>query len=348
MSSNLLSNSMLNPAPFPNQNQEIIKESKTIFLNFKNKSYPLKISLSENDISFCINEKYELYSYSNILSFESFKNLHKYYRFFDNLGEIYNDIIKSEIKIKSEDMNKGNITLYLTVNINKDIYEIKISLNRKELDKYKDIDIIMANYIEMKKELDEIKQQFKLNDKLFNDSNLLKKNNQYINLIQEGIRHQFNRDIINTSLLYRCSRDGDDKAIFHQKCDGISNTIVIAESESNKLFGGFTTQQWDQSNKTKNDDNAFLFQLNKFEIHYIIKGKGGIYCGEGLGPTFGSYERFCLCLQDVGKSLEGSNREDSYSEKDYSFENKNKQNYILEGNCSFKLKDYEVYKLEFN
>ena len=85
----------------------------------------------------------------------------------------------------------------------------------------------------MKKELDEIKQQFKLNDKLFNDSNLLKKNNQYINLIQEGIRHQFNRDIINTSLLYRCSRDGDDKAIFHQKCDGISNTIVIAESESN-------------------------------------------------------------------------------------------------------------------
>ena len=227
MASNLLSNSMLNPAPFPNQNQEIIKESKTIFLNFKNKSYSLKISLSENNISFCINEKYELYSYSNILSFESFKNLHKYYRFFDNLGEIYNDIIKSEIKIKSEDMNKGNITLYLTVNINKDIYEINISLNKKELDKYKDIDIIMANYIEMKKELDEIKQQFKLNDKLFNDSNLLKKNNQYINLIQGGIRHQFNRDIINTSLLYRCTRDGDDKAIFHQKCDGISNTIVI-------------------------------------------------------------------------------------------------------------------------
>ena len=80
--------------------------------------------------------------------------MHKYYRFFDNLGEIYNDIIKSEIKIKSEDMNKGNLTLYLTVNINKDIYEINISLNKKELDKYKDIDIIMENYIEMKKELD--------------------------------------------------------------------------------------------------------------------------------------------------------------------------------------------------
>ena len=80
---------------------------------------------------------------------------------------------------------------------------------------------------------------------------MLKKYNQYINLIQEGLWHQFNRAIINTSLLYRCSRDGDDKAIFHQKCDRISNTVVIAESESNKLFGGFTIQQWDQSNKYK-------------------------------------------------------------------------------------------------
>ena len=348
MASNLLGSSMLNPAPFPQQIQENTKENKTILLNFKNKSYPLKISLSENNITFNINEKYELYSYNNILSFESFKNLHKYFRFFDNLGEIYNDIIKSEIKIKSEDNKKGTLTIYLKVNINKDFYEINITLNKKELDKYKDIDIIMANYYEMKKELDEIKQIFLSNNVLFNDSNLLKKNGQFINLIQGGIKHQLNKVIINTNLLYRCSRDGDDRAIFHQKCDGISNTIVIAESERNKLFGGFTTQQWEQSDKTKNDDNAFLFQLNKFEIYYIIKGKGGIYCSGRFGPTFGNCNRFCLCLQDEGKSLEGRNREDSYDEKDYSFENKNKQNYILEGNNSFKLKDYEVYKLELN
>ena len=348
MASNLLGNSMLNPAPFPQQIQENIKENKTILLNFKNKSYPLKISLSDNNIAFNISEKYELYSYNNILSFESFKNLHKYFRFFDNLGEIYNDIIKSEIKIKSEDNNKGTLTIYLKVNINKDFYEINITLNKKELDKYKDIDIIMANYYEMKKELDEIKQKFQLNNVLFNDSNLLKKNGQYINLIQEGIKHQLNKDIINTNLLYRCSRDGDDRAIFHQKCDGISNTIVIAESESNRLFGGFTTQQWDKSENTKIDDNAFLFQLNKSEIYYIIKGKGGIYCTENCGPTFGNLYRFCLCLQEAGKSLEENNREDDYDEADYSFENKNKQNYILEGNDYFKLKDYEVFKLELN
>ena len=207
----------------------------------------------------------------------------------------------------------------------------------------------MSNYIAMKKELDELKQKFNINNNnLFNDSIFLKNNSKYINLIQEGIKHQLNKEIIDTNLLYRCSRDGDDKAIFHQKCDGIPYTLVIGESESNKIFGGFASQQWDQSSETKSDDNAFLFHLNQMKNYYVIKGKGGIYCNCGIGPTFGNYNHFRLCFQDGGKSLEGSNREDSKNNVHNSFENPDKQDYIMEGKRFFILKDYEVFKLKLN
>ena len=215
MESYSLENSLSKPAPFPKASEEIIKENKTIDLSLKNKSYPLKISLTDKNIIFFVQEKYSLYYYKNIFSYQEFQNLHKYYRFFDNLNEIYKDLIKSNINIKEENINQGTLILYLKININNNIYEINITLNKKELDKYKDIDIIMSNYFEMKKELDELKQRFGINNdinnnesnfNLFKDSVIFKKNTKYINLIREGVRHQLNKEIINTKLLYRCTK----------------------------------------------------------------------------------------------------------------------------------------------
>jgi len=341
--------SQLQPAPCSlNEKKEKITQNKTIIVNFEDKPYPLEISLSEENIIFCIQEKYNLYRYENVITFQEFQDLNRYFRFFDNLSEIYNDLIKSNIGIKSEDINQAKLTLFLNVNINKNNHEINIILNKRELDKYKDIDIIMSNYIEMKKELDELKQKYSTNSNLFKESKWLNNNNQYLDLIKEGIRHQLNKDIKSTKLIYRCSKDGDSYSIFHSKCDGISNTLVIGKSESNKIFGGFTSQSWDQNEETKYDDNAFLFQLNKMEIHYVIKGKGGIYCDSIHGPTFGSKYFFNLSFQDGGKSLEGSNREDTYDKKINCFENMSNQNYIYEGNEYFKLKDFEVFQLSFN
>ena len=358
MESYRLENSLSKPAPFPKASEEIIKENKAIDLSLKNKSYSLKISLTDNNIIFFVQEKYSLYYYKNIFSYQEFQNLHKYYRFFDNLNEIYKDLIKSNLNIKEENINQGTLILYLKININNNIYEINITLNKKELDKYKDIDIIMSNYVEMKKELDELKEKFGINvdvkyneTNLFKDSVIFKNNTKYINLIREGVRHQLNKEIINTKLLYRCTKDGDDCTIFHQKCDGISYTLVIGESVSNKIFGGFTSQKWDKIkgkiSVTKNDDNDFIFQLNQMKIYYVIKGKGGICCDKS-GPTFGNQYHLSLCFQDYGqKALKNGNREDGYSE-DNSFEKNSTQSFILEGNNKFSLKDYEVYELSLN
>ena len=343
-----MENSQLQPAPCSiSEKKEKIIQNKTTIINFKDKPYPLEIALTEANIIFSIQEKYNLYRYENVISFQAFKDLHKYFRLFDNLGEIYNDLIKSNIAIKNEEINQGKLTLFINVNINKNNHEINIILNKRELDKYKDMDIILSNYKEMKKELDELKQKYSINANLFKESKWLNNNNQYLDLIKEGIRHQLNKNIVSTNLIYRCSKDGDDSSIFHSKCDGISNTLVIGESESNKIFGGFTSQSWSIKYETKLDNNAFLFQLNKMEINYVIKGKGGIFCKESYGPTFGNHQFFNICFQDGGKSLQGSNREDGYNENSC-FENISKQKYNYEGNRIFKLKDFEVFQLYFN
>ena len=131
-------------------NQENYKKTKTISININQKNYPLIISLSENFINFRIQEKYSLYHYQNKLSHQDFSKLHKYFRFFDNLDEIYEDIIKNNINLKDDIINNKS-EIKINFNVNNNNYEINISLNKKELDKIKDIDIILLNYIDEKR-----------------------------------------------------------------------------------------------------------------------------------------------------------------------------------------------------
>ena len=173
-----MDNSQLLTAPC--SSGEKILQKKALLLKYNNKSYPLEIFLSEKNVIFSIQEKYNLFRYENSLSFETFQDLHKYFRLFDNLNEIYNDLVNSNIGIKSEDIEQGKVTLFLNVNINKNNHEINIILNKRELDKYKDIDIIMSNYLEMKKELDELNKKFSNEGNLFKESKWLN-DNKYIN-----------------------------------------------------------------------------------------------------------------------------------------------------------------------
>ena len=201
----------------------------------------------------------------------------------------------------------------------------------------------------MKKELDELKKRFNINannNKLFSESLWLKDNDRAINLLQDGINHQLNKKIIKSELLYKCSWDGDDNKIFHAKCDGIENTLIIGESTNGRIFGGFTTQKWSNQGGGINDDFAFLFQINDLKNYYAIKGKGGIYCSENYGPIFVSNKSFIdFCFQSSGKALQSSNN-DYTGQNTNGFDCDNKC--VLEGNNYYALKDYEVYKVYFN
>ena len=62
-------------------------------------------------------------------------------------------------------------------------------------------------------------------------------------------------------LLYRRSEDGESSEVCHKKCRNNANILWIVQSETNNVFGGFTTRTWIRSGRLKHDDHAFLYLL---------------------------------------------------------------------------------------
>ena len=94
---------------------------------------------------------------------------------------------------------------------------------------------------------------------------------------------------INCRLLYRASQDSDKAEVFHRKCKGFENTIILVETDKNKRFGGFTTQTWDGDRIKKTDQFAFIFSLDKLKIYEIKNGANTIECYNNYGPIFSGY-----------------------------------------------------------
>jgi len=71
------------------------------------------------------------------------------------------------------------------------------------------------------------------------------------------------RPVFSLELLYRGSRDGyDANTQVHPKIDNQGPTITIIKSTKGKIFGGFTTNNWDVTRFFKNDNKAFIFSLD--------------------------------------------------------------------------------------
>ena len=100
-----------------------------------------------------------------------------------------------------------------------------------------------------------------------------------------------------TKLLYRLSRDGPSIFNFHSKCDYISPTLILIESDEQNKFGGYTTASWAMFGGVyKNASKTFLFSLNKNKKYYRksnIKYNGDIFSGaRDIGPWFGIHDLY--------------------------------------------------------
>ena len=91
---------------------------------------------------------------------------------------------------------------------------------------------------------------------------------------------------IKLKLLYKATIDTDRAEIFHKKCDKAKTSLVIIETVNGMRFGGYTTQSWKGDGVDKNDENAFVFSLDKLQIYNIISGQPAIGCYPKYGPVF--------------------------------------------------------------
>lgn len=211
--------------------------------------------------------------------------------------------------------------------------DTKIKTLTEELDSIKKW---VKNNKEEIKEMSEIHSKIKI-DSTKIDSNILE-TKQELNLIEERL---FNEDRgkqekkIKYNLLYRASRDGDDVASFHSKCDEIVPTLSIIETTKGYRFGAFTEQSWD-GNEGKKDPNAFGFSLDHNKI-YNGNLNAYIEADPSAGLRFGTF-----FFEIYDKAFENGGHTFCTSSFNYTFVAE-----LTNGDEKFGVSEIEVYQITF-
>ena len=142
---------------------------------------------------------------------------------------------------------------------------------------------------------------------------------------------------ITLNLLYKATVDSDKASIFHEKCDGATNSLVLVQSTNGKRFGGYTSCSWEGNQIDKKDEDAFVFSLDKMETYNVIPEEDAIGCYPNYGPVFlGCQIRiFDEFFKNGGSTFEKGMNYDTNED----FE-------LTGGLKNFDVKEIEVYGIE--
>ena len=120
------------------------------------------------------------------------------------------------------------------------------------------------------------------------DTDILNDQKEYIFIIK-NISKISKKKVLNLNQIYKASCNGDNINAFHKYCKNIPNTLILIITMKKEDLG-FTQAEWDDMNRNKFDDKAFLFSLDNLEIYPIVdkyKDKA-INCREDFyAPIFG-------------------------------------------------------------
>ena len=175
----------------------------------------------------------------------------------------------------------------------------------------------------------------KLNSKIILNDDEYNMINDYIIFLEKN-----KIKISGWSKIFSASEDGDSAEAFHNKCDNIENTVILIKTKKYKRFGGFTRKKWNHNNGSySNDSKAFLFNLTTMDIFSRNDNGNEMKGDKDSGPWFGSGPDF----QIVNKCFSNSS---THNKKCFSYPQN--VNFPLAENGNFLVKDYEVYKVEFD
>ena len=141
---------------------------------------------------------------------------------------------------------------------------------------------------------------------------------------------------ITLNLLYKATVDSDKASAFHERCDNAKSSLVLIETDKGKRFGGFTTCSWRGDCIEKNDEDAFIFSLDKMMIYENIPGEEAIGCYPKFGPIFlGCQIRiFDNAFTEGGTTFERGLNFDT--DEDYE---------LTDGDRVYGVKEIEVYEV---
>ena len=174
------------------------------------------------------------------------------------------------------------------------------------------------------------------------DTDIFYSDDEY-NFLTKNIAKILKKEVSKFNQIYKASCNGDNIIAFHKYCKNIPNTLILIITDEKKRFGGFTQAEWDESNKYKYDDKAFLFSIDNSEIYPILdkyKNKA-INCREDFyAPIFG--EDLFLFDGFFSSQLNKTN------EKYYNYSRSEiDEEYKLSGQEYFTVTEMEVYQVIF-
>ena len=93
------------------------------------------------------------------------------------------------------------------------------------------------------------------------DTDILNDQKEYIFIIK-NISKISKKKVLNLNQIYKASCNGDNINAFHKYFKNIPNTLILIITDEKRRFEGFTQAEWDDINRNKFDDKAFLFSLD--------------------------------------------------------------------------------------
>ncbi|TNV76064.1 hypothetical protein FGO68_gene6633 [Halteria grandinella] len=186
------------------------------------------------------------------------------------------------------------------------------------------------------------------------NSQLIKNYND-IRLISKGLKgRRFKLEKI-----FDISIDGDHPSKFHEKCDGIPNTLCILKTQCSRVFGGYTEAPWETQQRGfyKPDETAFLFSFTKQSLHPVkpLQSKCATYHDRNAFCVFGETTTTDLFVGGWHKSSKIGN---TYSmtefeqDKESDYSKQMQQNYYyyshyLANEGKFEHTAFEAYRVIF-
>jgi hypothetical protein len=346
---------------------QIQKTSDTTFTLIKNSvTYLLTFKVKTQTIDINVKRLLATSNFEGIFTYDDLKALGRVFNFYENLEEIYQDLLQKLNEENVEFNEEGdNFNLKFEFQFQSKKMEVVLKLNKTtEGDFGKVIEEMgeaILNSTDLIKELQgknaileekNAKQDKKIatlenNIKIiFNsfvglqDSQIVKKED--IELILNWIDEK-NPTSIHFKLLYRGTQHGKENKDFHSRCDNKGSTITFIKTNKSRVFGGFTTLDWDStSNGFKtNDPQAFIFSLDTKTKLTCNDQDRVIHCYSSNGPVFGWWD---ICITNNWDSNTSSKCGYSYGKN----ENITSPHYLTgntDNSTAFSPVEVEVYKV---
>ena len=324
----------------------------------------LSICCSNNSIKFMLSHKSKSDKYLKFeksFTFEELNKISKWFKIFDSLEEVYEDIIKlMENKQVNINLEENIAKLVFNINMEK-IKEFDIVLEKKEQTKNELINNLINENKELKIKVNNLEQRINSLEERFNAFEKKSQTEKKTENNEDNKNEIWKSDIIDDEdkktlnnwinlnnnktikLLYKASRDGDSYQDFYRLCEDKGPTITIALTTKGYKFGGFTSLSWKNPNNGKGnnkyyeDKKAFIFSLNKKRKYYPKIGDNHHVCmWSDNGPSFG----FGNDMQLHNNCIHNNN---SYNYCPYTYQTDKCE--LNGGEYNFIVKDYEVYSI---